>query len=78
MEKVNDPVLFNTEEYNSRGSSFEGIAMSVIKLIGSPAKNAINETFKGREPWEIVSMTSMTILASIWLYNFIFQDESKN
>ncbi|XP_058797826.1 sphingosine-1-phosphate lyase [Phymastichus coffea] len=50
--------------------------MNVISLIGSPTKSAINETFKGKEPWQIVGMTSTTILASVWLYNFIFQDES--
>ncbi|KAJ8681783.1 hypothetical protein QAD02_017575 [Eretmocerus hayati] len=50
--------------------------MPVIAFIVYPAKNAINEAFKGREPWEIVGVTSTTILAAVWFYNFIFQDES--
>ncbi|KAG6800804.1 sphingosine-1-phosphate lyase [Apis mellifera caucasica] len=39
-------------------------------------KQLINSYFKSKEPWQIVAITSTTILTSIWLWNFIFQDES--
>ncbi|XP_011497779.1 PREDICTED: sphingosine-1-phosphate lyase [Ceratosolen solmsi marchali] len=50
--------------------------MNVINFISVPAKNTINQTFKGKEPWEIAGMTSITILTVVWFYNFIFQEES--
>ncbi|XP_032670951.1 sphingosine-1-phosphate lyase isoform X2 [Odontomachus brunneus] len=40
-----------------------------------PAK-FINNLFQNKEPWQIVTMTTTTTLATIWLWNFIFQDES--
>lgn len=39
-------------------------------------KQLINSYFRSKEPWQIVVITSTTILTSIWLWNFIFQDES--
>lgn len=39
-------------------------------------KELINSYFRSKEPWQIVAITSTTILTSIWLWNFIFQDES--
>lgn len=39
-------------------------------------KQLINSYFRSKEPWQIVAITSTTILTSIWLWNFIFQDES--
>ncbi|OXU26605.1 hypothetical protein TSAR_005548 [Trichomalopsis sarcophagae] len=49
--------------------------MSVVNFIVVPTKNAINEAFKGREPWEIVGMTSTSVLAAVWLYNFVHDDD---
>lgn len=37
----------------------------------------INSTFKNNEPWQIVTMTTTATLAVVWLWNFIYQDESK-
>lgn len=40
-------------------------------------KIVINSRFAGKEPWHIVTVTASTILVSVWLYDFIFQDESE-
>lgn len=39
-------------------------------------KELVNNYFQGNEPWQIVTITSTTVLSSVWLWNFIFQDES--
>lgn len=42
----------------------------------SGLKEFINNSFQGKEPWQIVTITSTTVLTSVWLWNFVFQDES--
>lgn len=44
--------------------------------VNVPAK-FVNNVFQDKEPWQIVTMTTTATLATIWLWNFIFQDESK-
>ncbi|XP_015439311.1 PREDICTED: sphingosine-1-phosphate lyase [Dufourea novaeangliae] len=39
-------------------------------------KEFVNNSFQGKEPWQIVTITSTTILTTIWLWNFVFQEES--
>ncbi|XP_017878105.1 sphingosine-1-phosphate lyase-like [Ceratina calcarata] len=39
-------------------------------------KELVNNYFQGDEPWKIVTITSTTILSSVWLWNFVFQEES--
>lgn len=39
---------------------------------------AVNNVFQGKEPWQIVAMTSTATLAAVWLWNFVFQDESES
>ncbi|CAK9824876.1 Sphingosine-1-phosphate lyase [Anthophora retusa] len=39
-------------------------------------KELINSSFQGKEPWQIVTITSTSVLTSVWLWTFIFQDES--
>lgn len=41
------------------------------------SKNAINDLFGQREPWQVASITASGVLTSIWIWNFVFQDESK-
>lgn len=48
-----------------------------ILLYIHPLKGYVNAYFEEREPWEIVVITSGTILLAVWLWQFIFQDESK-
>ncbi|XP_050429258.1 sphingosine-1-phosphate lyase isoform X1 [Adelges cooleyi] len=40
------------------------------------SKNTINTMFGNTEPWQIASITASSILTSIWLWNFLVQDES--
>ena len=42
----------------------------------SGLKEFINSYFQGKEPWQIVTITSTTVLTSVWLWNFVFQDET--
>lgn len=34
------------------------------------AKALINNLFVDKEPWQIVTITTTTVLTSIWLWNF--------
>lgn len=41
-------------------------------------KKSVNNLFgQRREPWQVASITASSILTSIWIWNFVFQDESK-
>ena len=50
--------------------------MNIYSLGINNMKQLINNYFVAKEPWQIVTITSTTILTSVWLWNFIFQDES--
>nr|CAI5868717.1 unnamed protein product [Callosobruchus analis] len=39
-------------------------------------KGTINNHFSGKEPWQIVTITTSTVLITVWLYELIHQDES--
>jgi len=39
-------------------------------------KNTVNQIFGHCEPWQVASITASSVLTSIWLWNFLFQDES--
>ncbi|XP_076296065.1 sphingosine-1-phosphate lyase [Lasioglossum baleicum] len=39
-------------------------------------KDFVNNSFQGKEPWQIAATTSITILTGVWLWNFVFQAES--
>ncbi|XP_055917558.1 sphingosine-1-phosphate lyase [Eupeodes corollae] len=36
----------------------------------------INNAFGNREPWQIMTITAINVLTTVWLWNFINQDES--
>lgn len=36
-----------------------------------------NSIFKNREPWQIVAITATSVLSTVWLWNFVNQDESE-
>lgn len=40
------------------------------------AKEFLNNSFQNKEPWQVVTITTTTVLSTIWLWNFVFQDES--
>ncbi|XP_063909552.1 sphingosine-1-phosphate lyase [Zophobas morio] len=39
-------------------------------------KLGLNNTFAGKEPWQIVTYTTTTVLFVVWLHDFVHQDES--
>lgn len=49
---------------------------SVGKAIVS-AQGYVNRSLSHKEPWQIVTITTTAVLTSVWLWNFISQDESK-
>lgn len=41
-------------------------------------KGGINKTFVGKEPWQIVTITTSTVLIVIWCYDVLYlNNESK-
>lgn len=50
--------------------------MDIIRHPVSSLKLVINDTFHGKEPWQIVTITTTTIFLGVWFYDFLFQDES--
>lgn len=38
-------------------------------------KNTLNGAFSNKEPWQIATITASTVLLSVWLYQFLFEDE---
>ncbi|XP_033215044.1 sphingosine-1-phosphate lyase [Belonocnema kinseyi] len=49
--------------------------MITIPLVGT-VKIFVNDAFKEKEPWQIVTITTTSLLTAIWLWDLIFQDES--
>ncbi|CAH1119293.1 unnamed protein product [Phaedon cochleariae] len=48
-------------------------------LVNNPLhllKVGLNNTFEGKEAWQIVTLTTTVVLTTVWLYDFLFQDES--
>ncbi|XP_043678320.1 sphingosine-1-phosphate lyase isoform X1 [Vespula pensylvanica] len=35
-------------------------------------KGIVNNSFQNKEPWQIVSITATTVLGTVWIWNFIF------
>lgn len=50
--------------------------MDVIKSPASWLKNYVNAVFQGKEPWQIVSITTSSVLLMVWIYDFLDRDES--
>ncbi|XP_018579185.1 sphingosine-1-phosphate lyase [Anoplophora glabripennis] len=50
--------------------------MDIIRHPVSSLKFVINDSFNGKEPWQIVTITTTTIFLGVWFYDFLFQDES--
>ena len=44
--------------------------------VANALRGVVNNTFKEKEPWLIVTVTTTTVLGAVWIWNFIFQDES--
>lgn len=39
-------------------------------------KGTVNGYLRNKEPWQVVAITTTTVLSSVWLWNFVNQDES--
>ncbi|XP_045465910.1 sphingosine-1-phosphate lyase [Harmonia axyridis] len=50
--------------------------MDFVKVPLNQAKLGINQIFVGKEPWQIVTITTSSVLLLSWLYGFIFDDDS--
>lgn len=35
-------------------------------------KGGINRSFAGKEPWQIITITTSTVLVTVWFYDFLF------
>ena len=44
-----------------------------LKLVTGPVDRAL----AGKAPWQIVAITTSTVLGTIWLWNLLAEDESK-
>lgn len=49
--------------------------MDSLKLPLNVFRNVINNGFADKEPWQIVTITTSTVIFTIWLWEFI-QEES--
>lgn len=53
------------------------MSKALVKDSSQALRGAINGAFTNREPWQIVAITTTTVLSTIWLWNILFnQDES--
>uniref|UniRef100_A0AAR5PMB4 sphinganine-1-phosphate aldolase n=2 Tax=Dendroctonus ponderosae TaxID=77166 RepID=A0AAR5PMB4_DENPD len=50
--------------------------MDLIKSPASWLKTYVNAAFQGKEPWQIVSITTSSVLLMVWIYDFLDGDES--
>lgn len=50
--------------------------MDILKMHLEFLKNGVNNVFQGKEPWQIASITTSTVLFLVWLHDFVNRDES--
>ncbi|KAL0281353.1 UNVERIFIED_CONTAM: hypothetical protein PYX00_002365 [Menopon gallinae] len=50
--------------------------MNLILSQTSVLRDVVNECLKGKEPWQIVTMTTSIVLTTVWMYKQIFQEDS--
>lgn len=48
--------------------------MASITLQNFQVKTYVNELFRNKEPWQIVAITTSTVLATVWLYEYLAQE----
>lgn len=48
-----------------------------LNVATNSVKEYINQCFDKKEPWQIVAITAGSVLTSVWVWDVIFQDESK-
>lgn len=52
------------------------MSKQVLKDSAEALRVTVNGAFANREPWQIVAMTTTSVLSAVWLWNVINQDES--
>ncbi|XP_060525909.1 sphingosine-1-phosphate lyase [Cylas formicarius] len=48
----------------------------IVKFHLNLFKSSLNNAFSGKEPWQIVTLTTSSVLFAVWLYDFLNQDET--
>jgi hypothetical protein len=51
-------------------------SLRVLKVGADSIRLIINDSCSKLEPWQIASVTATTVLAGVWLWKFLFQEES--
>lgn len=49
--------------------------MDIVTFPARTLKIFINSYFAEKEPWQIVTFTTSSVLLTIWLWDFLNQDE---
>ncbi|XP_066582338.1 sphingosine-1-phosphate lyase isoform X2 [Prorops nasuta] len=52
------------------------MVLNMVLYYSGGLKGVVNNFFQDKEPWQIVTITTTTVLTSVWLWNFIVQQES--
>lgn len=65
---------FITKERTIR---LRALAMDTVLKPLASLKLGVNNSLAGKEPWQIVTLTTTTVLVLVWLHDFIHQEESK-
>lgn len=51
-------------------------SMEIFKVGADSVRIIVNNSCSKLEPWQIVSVTATTVLAGVWFWEFLFQEES--
>lgn len=49
--------------------------MDLLRMHLDILKNAVNNVFQGKEPWQVASITTSTVLFLVWLHDFVNREE---
>lgn len=50
--------------------------LRALKVGADSIRLIINNSCSKLEPWQIVTVTATTVLAGVWFWEFLFQEES--
>lgn len=51
--------------------------MDLVRDTGRTVARHVNSVFQNREPWQIVVITTTTVLGGVWLLDFFGQEEGE-
>ncbi|KAG7190951.1 hypothetical protein KM043_007002 [Ampulex compressa] len=52
------------------------VNMYITSAIKDVVRESINSSFRNKEPWEIVTITTTTVLTVVWMWNFVNEEEA--